>query len=71
MTDGGAGSSATTVPKGNATALVDGWATCMRNYGDPDQADPTIGTDIVIHVTIPASAPGVMKGSALKPASPT
>jgi hypothetical protein len=35
----------------------------MSNHGDPDRADPTIDTDNVIHVIIPASAPGVMKGS--------
>ncbi len=59
------GSSATTLPKANATELVDDWATCMRSRGDPDQTDPTIDANKVIHVLIPTSAPkGVMDGSA-------
>jgi hypothetical protein len=32
--------------------------------GDPDQAEPTIDTDNVIHVIIPASAPGVISSYA-------
>jgi hypothetical protein len=58
-----AASSATTLPTGNATALVDEWASCMRTHGDPDQVEPTIDPDNVIQVIVPASAPGVLKGS--------
>lgn len=43
----------TTPPRGNATALLDQWATCMRGNGDPDQADPTVDVHDVIHVTYP------------------
>jgi hypothetical protein len=59
------GSSGTTPPKGNATELVDDWATCMRSRGDLEQADPTIDANNVIQVIIPTSAPkGVMDSSA-------
>jgi hypothetical protein len=39
---------------GNAGQLLADWAACMRKHGDPNQADPTIGTDKVIQVTLPA-----------------
>jgi hypothetical protein len=46
--------SATTAPKsGNATQLMDEWATCMRAHGDPNQTDPTIDQYGVINITIP------------------
>lgn len=45
----------TTVPTGNATALVDQWATCMQHHGDPDQADPTIDSHGGINIVIPTS----------------
>jgi hypothetical protein len=45
-------------PKGNPTELLDQWAACMRRHGDPGQADPTIDTDKVIHITVPVSRPG-------------
>lgn len=48
----------TTLPKGNPTQLLDEWATCMRKHGDPNQVDPTIDANKVIHITIPASASG-------------
>src|SRR5262249_51469690 len=54
----GSGSTTTTLPKGNPTQLLDEWATCMRNHGDPDQVDPTIDANKVIHITFPASASG-------------
>ena len=38
---------------GNATQLMDQWATCMRANGDPDQTDPTIDQYGVINITIP------------------
>jgi hypothetical protein len=47
------GSTATTLPKGNATALVDEWATCERSHGDPDQADPIIDSHGGINITVP------------------
>lgn len=54
-TGGGQGGvSTTTTPKGgNATQLMDQWATCMRANGDPDQTDPTIDEYGVINITIP------------------
>jgi hypothetical protein len=54
-TGSGSGGTTTTLPKGNPTQLVDEWAACMRSHGDPDQADPTIDANKVIHITIPAN----------------
>ena len=50
----GSGTSATTVPKGNATQLLGESTTCMRSNGDPNQAEPTIDANGAIHVTEPA-----------------
>ena len=51
---GHGGASTTTAPKGgNATQLMDEWATCMRANGDPNQTDPTIDQYGVINITIP------------------
>ena len=52
------GSTTTTLPHGNPTQLLDEWAACMRSHGDPDQADPTIDANKVIHITFPAGANG-------------
>ena len=49
-------SSATMSAKGNPTALLDEWATCMQSHGDPNQPAPTIDAHGVINVTIPAGA---------------
>jgi hypothetical protein len=49
-------SPSTTRPKGNPTALLDEWATCMHSHGDPNQADPTVDAYGVININIPASA---------------
>ena len=60
------GSPTTTLPKGNPTQLLDQWASCMRTHGDPNQVDPTIDANKVIHITFPPNAnpPGVVgKGS--------
>ena len=60
------GSPTTTLPKGNPTQLLDEWASCMRTHGDPNQVDPTIDANKVIHITFPANAnpPDVLgKGS--------
>jgi hypothetical protein len=51
------GSSTTTLPKGgDATRLVDEWASCMRRHGDPNQVDPTIDIHGVINIMIGAGA---------------
>jgi hypothetical protein len=51
---GHGGGSTTTTPKGgDATQLMDEWATCMRVNGDPKQTDPTIDQYGVINITIP------------------
>jgi hypothetical protein len=52
------GSPTTTLPKGNPTQLLDEWASCMRSHGDPDQVDPTIDANKVIHITYPPGANG-------------
>lgn len=55
---GGSGGTTTTLPKGTPAQLLDEWASCMRGHGDPDQVDPTIDANKVIHITIPANASG-------------
>ncbi len=53
--DGRGGASPTTAPKGgNATHLMDEWASCMRANGDPNQTDPTIDQYGVINITMPS-----------------
>lgn len=52
----GGGHSTTAPPRGNPTALLDHWATCMHSHGDPSQADPTIDAYGVISINIPAGA---------------
>lgn len=49
------GATTTTLPKGNPTQLLDEWASCERSNGDPQQVDPTIDANGVIHITFPAS----------------
>jgi hypothetical protein len=49
----GGGSSASTVSNGNATSLLDEWASCIRGHGDPQQADPTIDAYKDIQITMP------------------
>lgn len=68
---GQSGVSSTTTPlTDNATALVDEWATCMRNHGDPDQADPTIDANKDININWnPAINLGA--GGDLNPSNPT
>ena len=51
-------STTTTLPKGNPTQLLDEWASCMRSHGDPNQVDPTIDANKVIHITFPVDASG-------------
>ncbi len=48
--NGGGSSTTTGSSTGNATQLLDEWATCMRHRGDPGQTDPTIDADKVIHI---------------------
>jgi hypothetical protein len=60
--DGGA-STTTAAPKGNPTRLLDEWADCMRVHGDPNQADPTIDANKVIHITWDLTIPGGYNGT--------
>jgi hypothetical protein len=48
---------------GGATALLMQWASCMQAHGDPNQADPTIGADKVIHLTWNDAIPGGIYGT--------
>ena len=48
----GTGTSTTSPHAGNATQLMDEWATCMRTNGDPNQTDPTIDQYGVINITM-------------------
>jgi hypothetical protein len=50
----GSGGATTPSPNGNPTRLLDEWATCMHSHGDPNQADPAVDANKVIHVTVPA-----------------
>jgi hypothetical protein len=52
----GSGSSAAT-GSGNATQLVDDWATCMHSHGDPSQADPAINSAGDIEITMTNVSP--------------
>lgn len=56
-------SSSTTTPTGDVTVLLDQWATCMRNHGDPNQADPTVDANGVIHITWNPATPGGYDGT--------
>jgi hypothetical protein len=58
----GSGNSATAAPKGNPTQLLNKWAACMRSHGDPGQADPTVDSGKVIHITMPPGFPGGVFG---------
>ena len=50
------GSTPATQSASGPTRLVDEWAACERNHGDPDQADPTIDASGVINIIIPQGA---------------
>jgi hypothetical protein len=50
------GTSTANSPKGNPTALLDEWASCMHSHGDPNQADPTVDAYGVITIHIPVDA---------------
>ncbi len=58
----GAGSSANAPQAGNPTQSLNEWAACMRRHGDPDQADPTVDANKVIHITMLPSVPGGLLG---------
>jgi hypothetical protein len=60
-TTNGAGTP-TTLATGNATSLLVRWAACMREHGDPNQADPTVDSQGVISVIIPTGAPQTLSG---------
>jgi hypothetical protein len=62
--DNGGGSSASTVPNGNATSLLDEWASCMRGHGDPQQADPTIDAYEDIQITMPDNVSDTLSSEA-------
>lgn len=63
-------SSATGSAKGNPTALLDEWASCMQSHGDPNQAAPTVDAYGVINVTIPAGAAEQLSGEVHAGAGP-
>jgi hypothetical protein len=45
------GTATTTLSDGGPTKLLNEWAACMRAHGDPNQADPTVDANGVIHIT--------------------
>ena len=50
------GSTPATRSASGPTRLVDEWAACERDHGDPNQADPTIDASGVINIIIPQGA---------------
>lgn len=56
--------------KGNPTALLDEWASCMQSHGDPNQAAPTVDAYGVIDVKIPPSAAQQLSGEVHAGAGP-
>ena len=61
---GGGRSSATTTPSGGTpTQILDQWASCMRAHGDPNQADPTIDANGIIHISWNPATPGGYEGT--------
>lgn len=46
------GNAAGAASNGNATQLLDEWATCIRGHGDPSQSDPTIDGNKDIQITM-------------------
>jgi hypothetical protein len=50
------GSTPATQSASGPTRLVDEWAACERDHGDPNQADPTIDANGVINIIIPQGA---------------
>ena len=62
--DGSGQSSATTSPSGSTpTTLLDQWASCIRAHGDPNQADPTIDANGIIHISWNPAIPGGYEGT--------
>jgi len=55
--------SATTLPKGSPAVLLNKWAACMRNHGDPNQATPTVNAGGAIQVIDPADYNGTIYGA--------
>lgn len=53
----------TTAPKSDATRLLDAWAACMRQHGDPNQADPTVTADKLIDISWNPAIPGGIYGT--------
>lgn len=60
---GSRGTTTTTLPRGTPTQLLDQWAACMRQHGDPSQTDPVVDANGVIHITAPPTAGQVFKTS--------
>lgn len=50
-------------PTGDPVNLLRQWAACMRSHGDPNQADPTVDANKVIHITWDPSIPGGYLGT--------
>jgi hypothetical protein len=57
------GSSATALPKGTSTQLLNKWTACMHSHGDPNQANPTVNASNGIHVIVPLQYYGTIYGA--------
>ena len=64
----GSGNSATTPGTGGATGnpaqFLNEWTGCMRSHGDPEQTNPTVDTNKVIHITVPSGVKGLAQSPA-------
>lgn len=63
-TGNGGGNSTSTLSGGNATALLDEWASCMRGHGDPQQTDPVIDAYKDIQITMPDNVSNTLSNEA-------
>jgi hypothetical protein len=50
-------------PTRNPSQLLAEWGACMRSHGDPDQVDPSIDANKVIHIRWNPAIPGGYNGT--------
>jgi hypothetical protein len=60
---GSAITTTTTDTKADPTRLLDEWGSCMQRHGDPNQPDPTVDANKVIHITWNPAIPGGVEGT--------
>jgi hypothetical protein len=50
---------------GDPAQFLNEWTACMRSHGDPDQTNPTVDTNKVIHIPIPSGVKGLAQSPAI------